>query len=206
MTEQGIEPEFRWTTAPDDVIALLPDMMRVHRERDLSLGRRPDHEDPVTAAFYREAITRFAAAGETGVLTLRLHGTLVAYLFGFRDNRTFRVWDGRMDSRWSEFGPGKLLDHELLQHVVTSPDYDALDWMRGEQIYKLHNGAQVVPVVNLSVWSSRTLRQADELTRDLALAARRQLKRWPTAEQRVKQAWHKVLDLRARRGSAVGAD
>jgi len=163
LAERGLEPEFRWTCDADEVAAQLPDLVRVHRERDLALGRRPDHNDPVAATFYHEVIRRHARAGEVDLLTLHLEGDLAAFVCGFRDGRTFRSWDNRLAPRWAEVSAGRLANFEALRHVVQDQQYDALDWMRGEEPYKLQSATEVVPTVVLRAWSTPMLRASDAL-------------------------------------------
>jgi len=168
----GLEPELRWTRDPDEVVALLPELERVHRERDLELGRRPDHDDPQSAAFYRTVIERHARAGEVDLLTLRLDGDLAAFVCGFRDGRALRSWDNRLSPRWAELSAGRIANTEALRHVVQGGEYDALDWMRGEEPYKLQSATEVVPTAVLTAWSALALRRADELGVRAAAAAR----------------------------------
>ena len=163
LRDRDLEPLLRWVTDADEVIALIPELMRVHRERDLALGRRPDHDDPASAAFYREVISRHARSGEIDLLTLRLDGDLAAYVCAFRDGRTLRSWDNRLAPRWADLSAGRLANTEALRHVVASEHYDALDWMRGEESYKLQTATRVVPTADLQAWSSPSLRRVEAL-------------------------------------------
>ena len=172
LKASGLEPELQWHRAADDVVALLPELERVHRERDLALGRRPDHDDPHAAAFYREVIERHARAGEIDLLTLRLGGDLAAFVCGFRDGRALRSWDNRLAPRWAELSAGRIANTEALRHVVLGEEYDALDWMRGEEPYKLQSATAVVPTAVLTAWSSRSLMRADDLAVRGAAVAR----------------------------------
>jgi len=162
LRERGLSPDVRWTSDPAEVAALLPELARVHRERDLTLGRRPDHSDPRAAAFYREVITRHAVAGQIDLLTLRLDGDLAAFVCGFRDGRTLRSWDNRLAPRWAELSAGRLANTETLLRVVTGDGYDCLDWMRGEEPYKLQSATEVVATSALSAWSSAARRRAGD--------------------------------------------
>lgn len=163
LADRGLEPVSTWTRDAEQVRALLPELVRVHRERDLALGRRADHDDPSAAAFYEQVVLRHAAAGEVDLLTLRLDGDLAAYVLGFRDGRAFRSWDNRLAPRWADLSAGRLANTEAIRHVVTSPDYDALDWMRGEEPYKLQSATEVVPTAVLQAWSHAALRQVEDL-------------------------------------------
>jgi len=58
---------------------------------------------------------------------------------------------------------GRLANPEALRHVVQDQQYDALDWMRGEEPYKLQSATEVVPTVVLRAWSTPVLRPTDAL-------------------------------------------
>ena len=183
LAARGLEPALAWTSDPQRVRDLLPELERVHRERDLALGRRPDHDDPAAAAFYREVIVRHADAGEVDLLTLHLDGDLAAYVCGFRDGRTLRSWDNRLAPRWAELSAGRIANTEAVRRVVTDPGYDALDWMRGEEPYKLQYATRVVPTADLTAWSSPRLRAAEDLAGRAETQVRGLVSRSPRAER-----------------------
>ena len=76
---------------------------------------------------------------------------------------------------------GRLANTEALRRVVTGEDYDELDWMRGEEPYKLQSATEVVPTVSVTAWSSTGLRHADRLKCRTADLARGSLRRVPGA-------------------------
>lgn len=198
ISKRGLESQVEVTTDPDGVAALLPELMRVHRERDLAVGRRPDHDDPSAKAFYQKVITSHAAAGEVEVLSLRLGGDLAAYECGFRDGRALRIWDGRLAPRWADVSAGRLISVENLRHVVTSPDYDLLDLMRGEEDDKLRMATRTVPMANYYAWSSPVLQRLDETSQAGATGAREAIRRAPALEQGAKRLWHRILAVKQR--------
>ena len=196
IKDRGIDVQMHWTTDADEIVALLPELARVHRERDLSLGRRPDHDDLSSAAFYRDVITRHARAGEMEALALRLDGDLAAYVCGFRDGRTLRSWDNRLAPRWADLSAGRIANTEALRHVAQSADYDALDWMRGEEPYKLQSATVVIPTVSLHAWSSRLVRRGDEVSKVAVTGARDRLRK----NAAIKRAVQGLRRLRHGRG------
>lgn len=192
---RGLEPRYEWITDPEHIGRTLPEMMRVRRERDQALGRRPDHDDPVAAAFYREVIMRHAAADEVALLTLRLDGDLAAYLCAFRDGRTLRSWDNRLSPRWADLSAGRLVNTTALEFVAASPDYDALDWMRGLEPYKLQSATQVVPTEHFYAWSSPLLRRIDSLVAGFDRDVRAFIKSRPRLDKSVDRLRDLVLEL-----------
>lgn len=161
LADAGLEPVVRWTSEAAEVAALLPELAAVHRARDEALGRRGDHSDPRAARFYEQVVLRHAELGEVEVLTLRLEGDLAAYVLAFRDGKALRSWDNRLAPRWSDYSAGRLANTEAILRVVADPELDELDWMRGEEPYKLQSATDVVPTVTLRAWSSRVVRTAD---------------------------------------------
>ncbi len=164
--------EVRWTRDADEVRALLPQLAAVHRARDEAAGRRSDHEDARAACFYEQVITRHADRGEVDLLTLRLRGELAAYVCAFRDGRALRSWDNRLSPQFADFSAGRLANTEALLHVVESEEYDELDWMQGEEPYKLQSATEVVPRVVLMGWSSTAVRRAHDGMERLRAAKR----------------------------------
>jgi CelD/BcsL family acetyltransferase involved in cellulose biosynthesis len=160
LERDGLQPDLRWTREPAQVRALLPELAAVHRARDEALGRRSDHADQRAARFYAEVIGRHADRGEVDLLTVRLRGELAAFVCGFTDGTALRSWDNRLAPAWSSYSAGRIANTEALRHVVASPDYDELDWMQGEEPYKLQSATQVVPTTDLYAWSSPAVRQA----------------------------------------------
>jgi CelD/BcsL family acetyltransferase involved in cellulose biosynthesis len=148
----------QWTQSVDDIRAAVPGLSALHRARDRQLGRVSDHADPARAAFYADVIAGHAEAGEVDLLTLEVDGDLAAYVLGFRDGRALRVWDNRVSPAWADFSAGRLANHAAIRRVVLGTDYDVLDWMRGEEPYKLSSANVVVPTRHLEAWSSPAAR------------------------------------------------
>jgi CelD/BcsL family acetyltransferase involved in cellulose biosynthesis len=147
-----------WLHSLDDVRAAVPRLTAVHRARDAQLGRVSDHSVPARAAFYSEVLTSLAATGEVELLLLEIDGDLAAYVAALRDGRALRVWDNRVSPGGAEFSAGRLANHAALRRVVLGTDYDVLDWMRGEEPYKLSSATMVAPTRYLEAWSSTLAR------------------------------------------------
>jgi CelD/BcsL family acetyltransferase involved in cellulose biosynthesis len=159
LAAAGIEPEIRWETDPASIRAALPELSRVHQARDHALGRRSDHADPRAAAFFETVIGRHADAGAVELLTVRMRDELAAYVCAFRDGTALRSWDNRLAPEWADYSAGRIANTEALLRVVRSPDLDELDWMQGEEPYKLQSATEVVPASVLVAWSSASVRR-----------------------------------------------
>lgn len=154
----GILVQETWTSDADEIDASLPDLMRVHRARDLSLGRRPDHDDFRAATFYQRIVRQQARGNHVELLRLLLDGDLAAYVLAFRDGQTLRVWDARLNPRYAQYSAGRLSHATTLRKVVDDPGLAELDWMRGEEPYKLASATHIEPTIVLNAWSSPSAR------------------------------------------------
>jgi CelD/BcsL family acetyltransferase involved in cellulose biosynthesis len=190
LAAAGIEPEIGWETDAVAIRAALPELSAVHQARDRALGRRSDHADPRAAAFFAAVIGRHADAGEVELLTVRMRGELAAYVCAFRDGSALRSWDNRLAPEWADYSAGRIANTETLLRVVRSPDLDELDWMQGEEPYKLQSATEVVPTSVLVAWSSPWVRRAHS-----ALEQARDAKRGSEALTR---AWWAVRGVRDR--------
>lgn len=188
MIGAGLEPDLAWTSDPEQIRSTLPDLRRVHRARDVQLGRRSDHDDPSAACFYEAIILELAGRGEVELLTVRLAGELAGYVCAFSDGRTLRSWDNRLAPAWAEFSAGRLANTEALHHVASSSRWDELDWMQGEEGYKLQSATQTRPMVDLFAWSSPAV-QAGHRAVERARTAKRD-------SDALTKLWWRAKDLR----------
>jgi CelD/BcsL family acetyltransferase involved in cellulose biosynthesis len=191
LATEGLVPDVRWTGDPQEVAVVLPELAAVHRARDEALGRRSDHSDPRAARFFREVALRHAERGEVELLTLRLRGELASYVLALRDGRALRSWDNRLSPEWARYSAGRLANTEALRRVVQDPDLDELDWMRGEEPYKLQTATEVVPTCGLRAASSPVLRLGGGM-----VEAARELKRRSPALTRAWVAGTRPADRR----------
>lgn len=192
LAREGHTVTERWVRDPADVTAAIPRLAAVHRARDEQLGRVSDHTDQGRARFYEQVLTSHARAGEVEVLLLEIDGDLAAYVAAFRDGRALRVWDNRLSPAWAQMSAGRLANHTAIRHVVTGSDYDVLDWMRGEEPYKLSSATVVVPTQHVEAWSSRAAR-APYAAKD---ALRRVRDRSPAFDRAVGRARAKAGQIR----------
>lgn len=192
LQRSGLEPETRWTSDVEQIRAVLPELQAVHRARDEQLGRRSDHDDARAARFHEQVIVRHAARGEVELLTLRLAGELAAYVCAFADGAALRSWDNRLAPAWSDFSAGRLANTEALRHAVTSSRYDELDWMQGEEPYKLQSATEIVPTANLVAWSSLPVQAGHAAVQRLRASKR--------SSPALTRTWWLIADVRRRTG------
>lgn len=197
ITDTGLDLALAWISDPAEIAAALPDVNAVHRARDVQLGRRSDLDDPRATQFHRNVIQQHADVGQVELLTLRLSGDLAAYVVAFADGRALRVWDNRVSPKYAHLSAGRIANAEAVTHVVTGDTYDVLDWMRGEEPYKLSSATTVVPTLELRAWSSTTAAVPHRVFRTArAVKSRSALldKAWRATRRRVGQPNGKGVD------------
>jgi CelD/BcsL family acetyltransferase involved in cellulose biosynthesis len=132
----------------------LQEIEDVHRNRDHDVGRESDIDDAAARQLWRNIINTHIDRGETEIGTLRLDGHLAAYVVSFIDHCTYRVFDGRFDTRWGRYSPGRLLETEALGRAMTHHGLRNLDWMNSVASDKLIAANTVEPTVHLVARSS----------------------------------------------------
>ena len=135
MKRDDLEPEIRHLEKPADIAAIMPEVERVFRSRDIALGRRPALDEAVERDFFRKVIELHATAGQVCLTTLHLQGRLAAYVLCFVDGDVYRMWNCRFDPDWDRFSPGKLAMDESVSHALSAGG-TAYDFMRGQERYK----------------------------------------------------------------------
>jgi CelD/BcsL family acetyltransferase involved in cellulose biosynthesis len=157
---------------PGEVAAHLPAMERIRRERDHSLLRPSNLEDPRFAAFWRRTILGLARRGEMELTVLSVQGELIAYVVGLLDGSSYRTWDTRFSPDWNKFSPGRLANEAALQSALADDRFNEFDWMRGAEQYKLAFATHGVPSEHLVAWSSSISRAGFEAARRMKGAAK----------------------------------
>lgn len=157
MTREGLAPAVEHLTAYDDVASLLPEMERIFRARDASLGRRSELDGASEGSFFRRVIEVHAARGEVSLTTLKLDSRLAAYTLCFLDGESSRMWNCRFDPAWSRYSAGKLAMDEAVEHAIAS-GLREFDFMRGEEPYKESYSNTQITAMDLHAWSGSLTR------------------------------------------------
>jgi hypothetical protein len=112
-----------------DVLASLPVIERLHRERDHERGRRSDLDDPIGRAVWRARLLSLARDGLLEVCTGYIGGEPAANVVGIRERRVYRILEGHFATEWARYAPGRLLEAAVLQRMLDTPSMTELDWM-----------------------------------------------------------------------------
>ncbi|HEX3088703.1 MAG TPA: GNAT family N-acetyltransferase, partial [Ilumatobacteraceae bacterium] len=142
---------------------LIDEVEAVHISRDRFARRDSDLEHPSERAFWRAIVEGRQPGCEVEIGSLRLDGQLAAYVVALLDRRTYRVFDGRMDTRFADYSPGRLIEAAALDRALRDPRFTVLDWMSGVAAEKLLTANSAEGRVRLVASSGREYLQADRV-------------------------------------------
>jgi CelD/BcsL family acetyltransferase involved in cellulose biosynthesis len=125
----GHTVDIAFECTPDGVLGLIDEVEMTHRERDHAVGRDSDLDSDYGIRFWRNVILGHAKLGGVEISTLRLNGSLAAYVVSFLDGDSYRVFDGRFATEWSRYSPGRLLETATLDKAIRDDRFRQLDWM-----------------------------------------------------------------------------
>ena len=131
LATDGLRAELQFARTDPEIRLLLPQLDRIHIERDHAAGRVSDLDNPDVHEFWQQLILAHTVGDQIEFATLRIHDAIVAYVVGIRDDKTYRVFDGHFDTHWARYSPGRLIEHAVLQHLVADCHYESVDWMLG---------------------------------------------------------------------------
>ncbi|HEV7886420.1 MAG TPA: GNAT family N-acetyltransferase, partial [Acidimicrobiales bacterium] len=136
LARDGVVAEYNHVTEPVEIGAYLPELEAVWRERDHLVGRRSDADDPAGLGFFLAAVRGLAERGEVELTVLLLDGALAAFAVCLLDAESHQVWIPRIAPRFAAYNPGHLVNRSLVARALER-GCAQLDWMRGEEPYKL---------------------------------------------------------------------
>lgn len=121
--------EFHRGTA--SIMALLPEIESIHISRDHDRRNESDLDDAIERRFWQESVVTHTYTDELELATLTINGSIAAYVISLVDGSAYRVLDGRMNGKFSEFSPGRILEAATLDRVLHDDAFEVLDWMTG---------------------------------------------------------------------------
>ncbi|HUR18486.1 MAG TPA: GNAT family N-acetyltransferase [Acidimicrobiales bacterium] len=137
MEAEGIQACLSFEVESGRIAELLDEIEATHRARDHAVGRSSDIDAEPARQFWRDVISRHAARCEVEVATLRFGPSLAAYVVSLLDGESYRVLDGRFDTEWSRFSPGRLVETATLEKAFGDGRFSNLDWMNSVASEKL---------------------------------------------------------------------
>ncbi len=116
---------------------LIDEVEAVHVGRDRHNRRDSDLDRPAEREFWRRVVEGGQGDWEIEIASLRLDGELAAYVVSLLDGDTYRVYDGRMNTDWEHYSPGRIIEAQALSRAISDPRFAVLDWMSGIAAEKL---------------------------------------------------------------------
>ncbi|MEZ5249461.1 MAG: GNAT family N-acetyltransferase [Ilumatobacteraceae bacterium] len=108
---------------------LIDEVESVHVMRDRVSRRQSDLDRPAEREFWRRVVEGgYDGQWEVEIATLRFDGQLAAYVVALLDGDVYRVYDGRMNSEWSAYSPGRLVEAAALNRALQDTRFTLLDW------------------------------------------------------------------------------
>ena len=147
LRTDGVVAEFTSTRDGDEIIARLPEIAAVSRDRDHAGGRASLLDEAAGLRRWTSRLIGLARLYELELSTLTLDGMPAAYVLGVEDAGVYRLLEGRFVMAWKRYSPGRLLEAHVLQRVLERPDLHELDWMTSvapETLLAANSAATVV--------------------------------------------------------------
>jgi CelD/BcsL family acetyltransferase involved in cellulose biosynthesis len=140
-----------FTRNGDQILARLPGLDEVHRDRDHVQGRTSELDDPWSRRVWFGRIRRLAEAGVLELATLQVDGVLAAYVLGVPDGDVYRVLEGHLATPYTRYSPGRVLETAVLARAFSDPRVQTLDWMTSRAPDRLLAANDAEPVVMLNL-------------------------------------------------------
>ncbi len=121
----------RFVSATDEIMTLLPAIEATHIDRDHQRRNESDLDNALTRRFWQETIVAHSYTGELELATLMVNDTVAAYVLSFVDGSAYRVFDGRMNSTYAKYSPGRILEAATLDRALKDTRFEVFDWMTG---------------------------------------------------------------------------
>jgi len=125
--------------------------------------------DPTDAAFVRRLIADLAAEGSASVALLQINGRPVAAQVLIYAGSTAYTWKTAFDVEFARYSPGMLLVDRITEHLLATPDIEAIDSCSSEDGFmaQLWTGRRTVADVLINLDPSSSLAYQLEVARQL---------------------------------------
>jgi CelD/BcsL family acetyltransferase involved in cellulose biosynthesis len=137
MADDGVAMEIRFHRERGAIEEAMDEVEHTHRAREHHARRASDLDCQPGLRFWRDVILCHAARDEVEIATIRLAGSLAAYVISLLDHDSYRVLDGRLATSFGRYSPGRLLETATLERALADPRFARIDWMNGAAAEKL---------------------------------------------------------------------
>ncbi len=114
-----------------NIMALLPEIEAIHIARDHDRRSHSDLDDALERRFWQETVVTHTYTDELELATLMIGDSIAAYVISLIDGSEYRVLDGRMNSKFAEYSPGRILETATLERIMGDRAFNTFDWMTG---------------------------------------------------------------------------
>jgi CelD/BcsL family acetyltransferase involved in cellulose biosynthesis len=151
---------------------VLPDLVRIHKARNVQLRGRSLLDDPAVYAEFTGRVLAHAEEDKVRLLVTRIDDAMAAFALCLLDERTLRVYANLVAPEWLMYSAGTITNHAVVAWARCSDDIDVIDWGLGVQRYKLSGPIELVPHSRVEVYSSLAAEAAVRATRSMRSALR----------------------------------
>lgn len=137
IESEGIEMTIGFDRGGALTAELIDEVEAVHVSRDRHARRNSDLDRPAEREFWRRVVEGGNGEWEVEIATLRLDGELAAYAVALLDGDVYRIYDGRMNTQYQGYSPGRIVEAAALSRAMGDPRFTVLDWMSGIAAEKL---------------------------------------------------------------------
>lgn len=143
-------------------------LIAMHQRRRRSLGEPGCYSSPTFEAFIRSATPAMFAEGKVQLAYLEIDGRPAAVDYLLLTPDAACAYQGAVEPNMLEHEPGKLLHWALVRWAIRE-GYRSYDFLRGDEPYKAHLGAEPRP---MTLWRIAAPHLSAQLRHRLWLAAR----------------------------------
>jgi CelD/BcsL family acetyltransferase involved in cellulose biosynthesis len=186
ILRDGRHLDFAWLSAAPDVQAVLADVLRIHRGRNLQVRGVSQLDDEATYAEFTGRVRAHANQGKVRLLVTRIDGEIGAFALCLLDQRTLHVYANLAAPQWLRYSVGAITNHAVVGWALANGEIDVLDWGLGVQRYKRSGPIALEPHISVEIYSS-----SGAETAVLAARATRSAVRALLARTTERSEWHR---------------
>jgi CelD/BcsL family acetyltransferase involved in cellulose biosynthesis len=172
ILRHGRHLDLAWLSAAPDVERVLPDVLRIHRARNLQLRGMSGLDDPATCTEFTSRVMMHAGEGSVRLLVTRIDGDIAAFALCLLDQRTLHVYANLVAPSWLAYSAGTITNHALVVWAWSGGEIDVIDWGLGVQRYKLSGPITLEPHTSFEIYSSLGVESAVRAARRMRSAMR----------------------------------
>ena len=172
ILRHGRRVDLAWLCSVSQVESVLPDVLRIHKARNVQLRGSSGLDNPATYTEFTTRVTMHANEGRVRLLVTRIDGEMAAFALCLLDRRTLHVYANLVAPSWLAYSAGTITNHALVVWAWSCNEIDVVDWGLGVQRYKLSGSIVVEPHASFEIYSSLGAESAMRAARRMRAAIR----------------------------------